>query len=69
MVLTITREGNSLMAQPEGGRSVEILPSSESKFFATTPAVTITFVKGTDGKVTHMLFTQSGKELQGKKIE
>ena len=69
MILTITREGNSLMAQPEGGRALEVLPSSDTTFFSTTPAVTIKFVKGTDGKVTEIVVTQGGKELQGKKIQ
>lgn len=68
-ILIITREGNSLMAQPEGGRRVEILPSSETKFFATMPAVTINFVKGTDGKVSHLVFTQGGAETQAKRIQ
>jgi CubicO group peptidase (beta-lactamase class C family) len=68
-ILTITREGNSLIAQPEGGRTLEVFPSSETTFFATTPAVTMKFVKGTDGKVTHIVVTQGGGERQGKKIQ
>lgn len=67
-VLTISREGNSLMAQPPGGRKLEILPSSETRFFVTTPAVTFTFVKGPDGKVTHVVVSQGGTETQAKKI-
>ena len=67
-VLTISREGNSLMAQPAGGRKVEILPSSETRFFVTAPALTLTFVKGPDGKVTHVVVSQGGTETQAKKI-
>jgi len=68
-ILIITREGNSLMAQPEGGRKLEVFPSSETKFFATTPALAMNFVKGTDGKVTHVVVVQGGGEMQGKKIQ
>jgi CubicO group peptidase (beta-lactamase class C family) len=68
-ILIVTREGNSLMAQPDGGRKVEVLPSSDTTFFATTPAVTLTFGKGADGKVTHLVLLQGGNETKGKKIE
>ena len=56
------------MAQPAGGRKVEILPSSETRFFVTAPALTLTFVKGPDGKVTHVVVSQGGTETQAKKI-
>ena len=68
VVLTISREGDSLMAQPSGGRKVEILPSSETRFFVTAPAVTFTFFKGPDGKVTHVVVVQGGTETHAKKI-
>jgi D-alanyl-D-alanine carboxypeptidase len=67
-VLTISREGDSLMAQGPGGRKLEIFPSSETRFFVTAPAVTFTFVKGPDGKVTHVVVLQGGTETQAKKI-
>jgi CubicO group peptidase (beta-lactamase class C family) len=67
--LTITREGNSLMAQPDTGRKLEVLPASESKFFADPPGITLTFVTGADGKVTHMLINQAGGEMRARKIE
>jgi hypothetical protein len=31
--------------------------------------VTINFVKGTDGKVSHLVFTQGGAETQAKKVQ
>lgn len=68
-VLVISREGNNLMAQPEGGRQVAMQASSDTQFFATVPAVRLTFVMGTDGKVTHLLMSQGGKETQAKKID
>lgn len=66
--LTITRQGSSLIVQPTGGRKVELLPSSETKFFATAPPITLTFVKGPDGKVTEAMILESGTETRAKKI-
>ena len=42
-VVTISREGNSLMVQATGQAKFEVLPASETKFFANAPAITITF--------------------------
>ena len=67
-VLTITRQGGNLIVQPPNGRPLEVLPSSDTKFFAVTPPITLTFFKGADGKVTHVVIVQGGGETQAKRI-
>jgi CubicO group peptidase (beta-lactamase class C family) len=67
--VTITREGNSLMAEATGQGKFEVFPESHTKFFAKVTEMTIAFVKGADGKVTHFILTQGGRDQQAKKIE
>jgi CubicO group peptidase (beta-lactamase class C family) len=68
-VVTVTREGNSVMAQATGQGKFEVFPESESTFFAKMTSLTITFVKGPDGKVTHFLLNQGGRVQTAKRIE
>lgn len=68
-VVTITREGNSLMAQATGQAKFELLPESETAFFANAPPLAMAFVKGADGKVTHLVLTQGGERREAKRIE
>jgi CubicO group peptidase (beta-lactamase class C family) len=58
--ITVTRAGGNLVFQPTGGRPLEMQPSSETTFFATSPAIRVTFAKGADGRVTHLLLSQGG---------
>jgi CubicO group peptidase (beta-lactamase class C family) len=68
-IVTVTREGNSLMSQATGQGKFELFPESETTFFAKVTELTVQFVKGADGKVTHFLLTQGGREQTAKKIE
>ena len=67
--LTVTRTGGHLTAQPTGGRALEVQPSSDTTFFATAPAITLTFVKDAEGRVTHVVLSQGGNQTQFKKIK
>jgi CubicO group peptidase (beta-lactamase class C family) len=68
-VVTATREGNSLMTQATGQGKFEVFPESETTFFAKVTPLTITFVKGPDGKVTHFLLNQGGRIQTAKRVE
>ena len=68
-IITMTREGGSLMSQATGQGKFELFPESETKFFAKVTELTVDFVKGADGKVTHFILTQGGREQLAKKIE
>lgn len=67
--ITVTREGDGLMTQATGQPKVPIFAESETKFFLRVVDAQLTFVKGPDGKVTHLILHQGGREVQGKKVE
>jgi CubicO group peptidase (beta-lactamase class C family) len=68
-VVTVTREGNSLMAQATGQGKFELFPESDTRFFAKVTALTMTFVSDSTGKVTHFILTQGGRDQHARKIE
>jgi len=68
-ILTMTREGGSLMTQATGQGKFELFPESETTFFAKVTEITVAFVKGPDGKVTHAVVTQGGQARQAKRID
>ena len=66
-ILTITREGDRLMAQATGQPQFELFPESETKFFLKVIDAKVTFVKDDSGKVTHLILHQGG-DRQAKRI-
>ncbi|HEV2764060.1 MAG TPA: serine hydrolase [Pyrinomonadaceae bacterium] len=68
-VLTVTREGDSLMMQPTGQRKAELFPASETNFFPKVIRADITFVKDAAGRVTHLVFNQGGRQQTAKKVK
>lgn len=72
-VLTVTREGDKLMAQQgSGGEKWEWLPESEVNFFAKggNRRQTFRFVKDEKGQVTHLVVLIEGREIgRAKKIK
>ncbi|MGZ8848507.1 MAG: serine hydrolase, partial [Pyrinomonadaceae bacterium] len=71
-VLTVTREGDKLMAQQGSGEKWEWLPESEVNFFAKggNRRQTFTFVKDDKGQVTHLVVLIEGREEgRAKKIK
>ncbi|HXG69003.1 MAG TPA: serine hydrolase [Gemmatimonadaceae bacterium] len=69
-IMTVTREGNSLMAQPTGQPKIEVFPESETKFFPQVRIeATITFEKDASGKVVALMLTHGGRNQRAKKIE
>jgi CubicO group peptidase (beta-lactamase class C family) len=68
-IMTVTREGSSLMTQPTGQARIEIFPESETTFFPKVVEATITFEKDASGKVVALILDQGGKKQRGKRIE
>lgn len=64
--LTVTREGDKLITQATGQGKLEVFPESETKFFLRMIDAQITFVKGSDGKVTHLILHQGGDRTARK---
>ena len=68
-ILTITAEDGKLMGQASGQPKLELFPESETRFFALTVSVELTFVKDASGQVTHLVLRQGGQDTTAKKIK
>jgi CubicO group peptidase (beta-lactamase class C family) len=68
LVLTISKQGDRLMAQATGQGEIQLFPESETKYFLKVVDAKVTFVKDASGKVTHLILHQDG-EHEAKKIE
>jgi hypothetical protein len=68
-IMTITREGDHLMAQPTGQRKLEIFPESETEFFLKVGDISVSFVKDEQGNVTHIVVDQGGRSTRAKRVE
>ncbi len=67
--ITITKEGNKLLAQATGQPKLELFPESPTKFFVKEVAVQIEFVVEGTGKATGLVLYQGGRQLPAKKIK
>jgi hypothetical protein len=68
-VLTISRDGDKLFGAPEGEEKAELVALSETEFDVPSVGVKVKFVKDDTGKVTHIMLTGHGDEIQAKKIK
>jgi CubicO group peptidase (beta-lactamase class C family) len=69
MVLTLERDGNRLLGRMGEQPRLELHAESETEFFVEEVAAAITIVKDDQGKVTHLMLRQGGRELEAKKIK
>jgi CubicO group peptidase (beta-lactamase class C family) len=69
IVLTVTREGDKLMAEPTGQPRWELFPESETEFFLKVADVSLTFVKDDKGKVTHAVVHQGGQDRKAPRLD
>ena len=68
-VLTITRDGDRLFAQPEGNSKEELVAKSSTKFQVTSVGAEVEFVRDDQGKVAKMLIRISGQQMEAKRIK
>jgi len=68
-IMTITREENQLFTQLPGQPKGEILPASETEFFAKDVDAQTTFSKNEEGQVTRAILHQGGRNLEAPKLE
>jgi CubicO group peptidase (beta-lactamase class C family) len=68
-VLTVTKEGNRLLAQMTGQPKFEIFPRSETEFFWKVVNAQITFMKNEKGEVVKAILRQAGSEFEVPKIK
>jgi len=69
-LLKITREGDRLMAGPEGQEPAQLFPESETKFFLKAVDGQISFVRDEAGAVTGLIFhNPGGKNIPGARVK
>lgn len=68
-VLTVTRDGDKLFAQPEGNSKEELVAKSPAKFQVTSVGAEVEFVRDDQGKVAKMLIRISGQQMEAKRIK
>ena len=68
-IITITRDGEKLMAQATGQQGFEIFPMSETKFFYKVVDAQITFNLNEAGEVESLMLHQGGRNVPGRKVE
>ncbi len=67
--ITITAEAGRLFAQVTDQDRFEIHPESDETFFWTVTAAQITFVTGSNGRVTHAVMHQGGRNLPAPRLD
>lgn len=69
-LLTITREGDHLMAEhPNAPEKMQLFPESMAKFFLKTADVRVQFHPEQDGYVQRLTVFAEGNEIKGKRIQ
>ena len=68
-LLTLTREGDKLMAQATGQPKLEVFPESETRFFLKVVDAQIELQRGPDGKATGLTLFQGGRTMPAKKVK
>ncbi len=68
-VITVSKEGNRLMAQAQGNPQVELIPESQTDFFIREANVRLSFKKDSNGKVSSLTGDDSGQGFMASRIE
>jgi len=68
-VLTISRDGDKLFAQPEGNSKEELVAKSPTKFQVTNVGAEVEFVRDDQGQVGKMLIRLGGQQMEAKRIK
>jgi hypothetical protein len=63
-ILTVTLDGDHLMAQLTGQPAVQIYSESEATFFLKVVDAQLEFKKDATGTVTHLVLRQNGRDTQ-----
>lgn len=68
-IITVTRDGDKLLAQATGQSLFQIFPMSNTKFFYKVVDAQITFSLNEAGEVESLTLHQNGRNMPGKKVE
>ena len=66
--ITITLESGSLWGQPTGQEKVQLFAESPTKFFLQDRDIQLTFQSDAQGNVVGLLYEQSGRQRDLKKV-
>lgn len=66
---SVTLEGERLFAHFPGDPRIRLLAESRTEFFPEGDGATLTFVRGAQGRVTHLILHVDGQELQARRRE
>ncbi len=69
LVLTVTREGDTLMYQATGQPKFELLPESQIGFFIKDIPALFIFMRGESGAVNQLITIQDGRIIPAKRIK
>lgn len=69
VAITITREGEFLVAQAPGQPPVQLYPESETKFFLKVIQGDVTFVKNEKGEATEVILKLGGQTIRAKRAK
>jgi CubicO group peptidase (beta-lactamase class C family) len=68
-IISISREGNKLAAQPTGQNMVILTPLSEDKFFIEDVKADLTFYRNAKGAIESMTLHQNGQDMNGPRMK
>lgn len=68
-ILSVTREGDRFYVQATGQGMLEVFPESETRFYATDVEAAVSFVRGEDGEVSHLVLHQGGMDQQAEWLD
>ncbi len=68
-ILSVTREKDRYYVQATGQGMIEVFPESDTRFFATVVEAAVSFVRGDEGKVSHMVLHQGGMDQKAEWLD
>ncbi len=68
VVFTVTREGDGLFVHITGQPRFQVFPESEARYFYRVVDAQITFGRGEDGSVDHLVLHQGGRDQRAERL-
>lgn len=69
VVFTVTREGDGLFVHITGQPRFQVFPESEARYFYRVVDAQITFGRGEEGSVDHLVLHQGGRDQRAERLE
>lgn len=68
VVFTVMREGDGLFVHITGQPRLQVFPESEARYFYRVVDAQITFGRGEDGSVDHLVLHQGGRDQRAERL-